>query len=71
MWLYVTKSPGRYPTRVRIVMPSDRGERPKTDTLPEVGRMKSRMSRIVVVLPAPFGPSNPKTSPSVTAIERS
>src|SRR5512146_335874 len=39
---------------------------PKTKARPLVGRMRSRMVRIVVVLPAPFGPRKPKTSPSLT-----
>ncbi len=41
-----------------------RGRTP--DTEPEVGRMKSSRVRIVVVLPAPFGPRNPNASPAWT-----
>ena len=33
--------------------------------------MKSSIVRIVVVLPAPFGPRNPKTSPAPTEKLRS
>src|SRR5471030_42494 len=39
---------------------------PKTKALPLVGRMRSRMVRIAVVLPAPLGPRKPKTSPCST-----
>src|SRR5262245_38810239 len=39
---------------------------PNTRARPLVGRMRSRRVRIVVVLPAPFGPRKPKTSPSLT-----
>ena len=34
---------------------------------PDVGRMRSSRMRIVVVLPAPFGPRKPKISPSSTS----
>ena len=34
--------------------------------MPAVGRMRSSSSRIVVLLPAPFGPRNPNTSPRST-----
>src|SRR4051812_16275158 len=40
---------------------------PKTRARPEVGRMRWRIVRIVVVLPAPFGPRKPKTSVSPTS----
>lgn len=36
---------------------------PKTAALPEVGRSRSSRILMVVVLPAPFSPRNPKTSP--------
>src|ERR1700751_1478824 len=35
-------------------------------TVPDVGRSRPRMSRIVVVLPAPFGPRNPVILPGAT-----
>src|SRR5262245_31367376 len=38
---------------------------PKISASPEVGRRRVAMTEMVVVLPAPFGPSNPKTSPSL------
>ena len=40
---------------------------PKIVACPAVGRSSPRSVRIVVVLPAPLGPRNPKTSPSSTA----
>src|SRR5476649_1172966 len=40
---------------------------PKTNALPLVGRIRSRIVRIAVVLPAPLGPRNPKTSPWSTS----
>ena len=36
---------------------------PQTSTRPAVGGKKPATIRIVVVLPAPFGPRNPSTSP--------
>ncbi len=36
---------------------------PKTEIEPRSGLNRSRIMRIVVVLPAPFGPSSPKISP--------
>jgi len=39
---------------------------PATDALPDVGFRSVVSMRIVVVLPAPFGPSRPKTSPLPT-----
>src|SRR5205823_3222166 len=44
---------------------------PLTVTLPEVGRSKPRIIRIVVDLPAPFGPRNPVTCPGRTVKLRS
>src|SRR6187402_2294661 len=38
-----------------------------TNARPDVGRMRSRRVRIVVVLPAPLGPRKPKTSPAWTS----
>src|SRR5271168_4185199 len=37
---------------------------PLTTALPDVGVSKPHAIRMVVVLPAPFGPINPKISPS-------
>src|SRR5579884_2614849 len=40
--------------------------RPKTRTVPRSGRSNVTRTRMVVVLPAPLGPSSPKTSPEPT-----
>ena len=40
---------------------------PATSALPEVGRASVQSMLIVVVLPAPLGPRNPKTSPAATS----
>src|SRR3954454_154083 len=40
---------------------------PLISTDPPVGRASPVISRSVVVLPAPFGPSNPKTDPAGTS----
>jgi hypothetical protein len=39
-------------------------------TVPEVGRIRSSRIRIVVLLPAPLGPRNPKASPGDTEMSR-
>jgi hypothetical protein len=44
---------------------------PLTVTLPAVGWSSPRMSRMVVVFPAPFGPRNPVTMPGRTVNVRS
>ena len=44
---------------------SDPGK-PATTAEPEVGSIKALRVRTVVVLPAPLGPRNPKTSPRWT-----
>jgi len=41
--------------------------RPNNSIRPASGRRKSRMVRISVVLPAPFGPSRPKIPPARTS----
>ncbi len=43
----------------------------KIRTVPASGLKMSSIKRIVVVLPAPFGPSKPKISPGSTANETS
>ena len=40
---------------------------PSTLTVPESGLKMSRIMRMGVVLPAPFGPSRPKISPACTS----
>ncbi len=57
--------------RRRSSPPPRRGSEPSTLTVPLVGRMRSTSMRIVVVLPAPFGPRKPTTSPGSTLNERS
>ena len=42
---------------------------PKSRISPESGAMMSMIIRMVVVLPAPFGPRRPKIEPGGTAIE--
>ena len=58
------------PTR-RIGWASSRNGRPRTVAVPEVGRVRPRMQRIVVVLPEPFGPRKPVTRPGSTVTVRS
>ena len=45
--------------------------KPPTDTVPAVGGMKPVIMRMVVDLPAPFGPRKPSTSPRSTENETS
>jgi hypothetical protein len=52
------------PTQARLS--GDPGGAPRMSALPEVGRTSPRSIRKVVVLPAPFGPRNPYTSPRRT-----
>ena len=58
------------PTR-RIGWASSRYGRPSTVAVPEVGRVRPRMQRIVVVLPEPLGPRKPVTRPGSTVTVRS
>src|SRR3954469_13574750 len=44
---------------------------PNNEMLPESGRMISRIMRMVVVLPAPLGPSRPYTDPRGTWSDKS
>ena len=55
----------------RISAPPSRRVCPSTSTCPLVGRIRSSRRRIVVVLPAPFGPRKPTTSPGSTVNDRS
>jgi hypothetical protein len=52
--------------RAWIAGASRRGSNPNTEMAPDVGRMKSSIVRIVVLLPAPLGPRKPNTSPAWT-----
>jgi len=49
-------------------MAEEWGESPKIEIVPAEGRSKPRIILMVVLLPEPLGPSNPKTSPG--AMER-
>ena len=49
--------------RLRTSYESSKMSKPATFTVPLVAGMKPVMIRIVVVLPAPFGPRNPRISP--------
>ena len=44
---------------------------PATEADPDVGAISVPRIRTVVVLPAPFGPRNPKTSPRATVKDTS
>src|SRR5579864_1404549 len=50
----------------RIFAASDSTSRPATDAEPDVFLSRVVRTLIVVLLPAPFGPRNPKNSPSCT-----
>src|SRR3954451_2191527 len=52
-----------YPTRRRLAWSSDR---PRQRTSPASGRTRPMAMRIVVVLPAPLDPQNPKIDPGAT-----
>jgi hypothetical protein len=58
------------PTRRTGSSSSEYG-RPRTAVLPAVGRTRPRSARIVVDLPAPFGPRNPVIRPGSTEKVRS
>jgi hypothetical protein len=45
------------------------GESPNSERLPLVGRSRPSINRMVVVLPAPFGPRKPNVSPARTENE--
>ena len=60
MSLYSGGLSGRYPIRLRTSNESSNISYPATLTVPLVAGMKPVMTRIVVVLPAPFGPRKPE-----------
>src|SRR5215218_7632865 len=61
---------GRYPT-LRLTPSGSRvGSRPSTRTTPRVGSVSPRIISTVVVLPAPFGPRSPNTSPALIVRSR-
>src|SRR6202022_3155186 len=55
------------PSISRTATASCTTSRPKTSALPPSGSSSVASTRTSVVLPAPFGPSNPKTVPSATS----
>ena len=58
-------------TPIRLRTAGCRGEpRPPTSTVPASGASRPTAMCTVVLLPAPFGPSSPKTSPFPTVSER-
>src|SRR4029079_14314923 len=63
-------SPGvsvRIPTRERTSSGRSVTSRPSTQARPSVGAISAVSTRTVVVLPAPLGPSSPRTSPRFTS----
>src|SRR6266540_3497039 len=58
------------PTRGLSAAPSRSGSRPSTRTSPASGRRNPSQISIVVVLPAPFGPSNATISPRATVSDK-
>jgi hypothetical protein len=54
------------PNRARLCIGSGEMSRPEKTTSPESGRTRPTIMLKVVVLPAPFGPSNPTISPEFT-----
>src|SRR5439155_11497912 len=60
---------GKYPMRFLTSSGCSRTSNPATVAVPEVGHRKQVNMRIVVVLPAPFGPRNPTISPFFTSNE--
>ena len=57
--------------RVASMNPVVPGEDPSSEALPELIGVSPSRTRIAVVLPDPFGPSNPQTVPSGTSSDRS
>src|SRR5262249_9785399 len=58
---------GTYPIDLRTSMARPRTLSPNTLAVPWSGWSRVARMRMVVVLPAPFGPSSPKTSPAPTS----
>src|SRR5579884_3911394 len=58
-----------YPRCARAWSDCEKTSKPATVARPEVGGMKPARIRMVVVLPAPFGPRNPRISPRLTRNE--
>ena len=60
---------GTTPRLARTSGPLTSGSRPFTSSVPDERRLVPPIIRIVVDLPAPFGPSRPKDSPGLTSKE--
>ena len=60
-----------YPTRASLAAASPCEDSPKTDTCPSVGSSSPMTISSRVVLPAPFGPTRPATTPAGTSIVQS
>src|SRR5215470_20298202 len=60
---------GRYPIRFLTSRGFSRTSNPATVAVPELGHRKQVNMRMVVVLPAPFGPRKPTISPFLTSKE--
>src|SRR5947208_10553284 len=58
---------GTTPRRERISAPFATGSRPRMRSVPLDGGDTHPIMRMVDVLPAPFGPRNPKASPRCTS----
>src|SRR5207245_6258249 len=63
MSVYAGAFSGRYPISRRASIGCSTISQPPTLTLPSVGGMNPVIIRMVVDLPAPFGPRKPRTSP--------
>ena len=59
-------SPGTYASRRCSATASRHGSPPRSRAVPPSPRSRPSSTRIVVVLPAPFGPRKPCTSPAAT-----
>ena len=67
----VAISPGRWPRRLWMAARSEKQSSPKMCADPDCGLMNPIRWRMVTVLPAPLLPRKPKTSPCLTANDRS
>ena len=62
---------GRYAVFSRTRIDCEEQSKPAIEARPEVGFIKPKSVRRKVVLPAPFGPNKPKTSPDSTPMLQS
>src|SRR5208283_1194575 len=70
MSLYIGAFSGKYPIRLLVLRGCSMTSKPQTVTLPSVGARKPVIIRMLVDLPAPFGPRKPRTSPFSTENDR-